>query len=102
MDMGFAIALRGRAVIPQRRPERSIDRGRALAQDGPELLLERRQGFHQGSGFQRPGDTEAGGKIVGRVVRKMSLISLSIQHGAAPWPGVDRASFIARVRLRSG
>src|SRR5262245_24357120 len=53
-----------------------LGRGRALAQGGSELLLERRQRFHQGSGFQRAGSARDAGAVVGRIVRKVSLVSL--------------------------
>src|SRR5712671_1456722 len=70
---------------------------RVLAQDVPELRLERGERFDQRGGIELPGD--AGRQLVCGVIGKMSPVRLPIQHRAAPrsWP-----CRIARRRLRLG
>src|SRR5215472_7874986 len=68
---------------------------RVLAQDVPELRLERGERFHQRGGIELPRD--AGRSLVGGVIGKMSPICFTIQHRAAPrscrgsiaWPGLS-------------
>src|SRR5262245_1982175 len=55
---------------------------RALAQDVPELGLERGERFHQRGGIELPGD--AGRQLVCGIIGKMSPVCLAIQHRAAP------------------
>src|SRR5262245_30814684 len=55
---------------------------RALAQDVPELGLERGERFHQRGGIELPRD--AGRQLVCGVIGKMSPVCLPIQHRAAP------------------
>src|SRR5215831_13216567 len=55
---------------------------RVLAQDVPELRLERGERFHQRGGIELPGD--AGRPLVCGVIGKMSPVRLPIQHRAAP------------------
>src|SRR6516162_395729 len=55
---------------------------RALAQDVPELGLERGERFHQRGGIELPGD--AGRQLVCGVIGKMSPVCLAVQHRAAP------------------
>src|SRR5258706_3185201 len=55
---------------------------RVLAQDVPELRLERGERFHQRGGIELPGD--AGRQLVCGVIGKMSPVRLPIQHRAAP------------------
>jgi hypothetical protein len=95
-------SLRQRRVAVCRRDCRGnlVGRARALAQDGPELLLERRQRCHQRCGIERARSPV--GEVVRWVVRKMRPVCLSVQHRTAPWQMSDRASFIAPLRLRAG
>src|SRR5262249_8744130 len=55
---------------------------RALAQDVPELGLERGERFHQRGGIELPWD--AGRQLVCGVIGKMSPVCLAVQHRAAP------------------
>src|SRR5262245_15903989 len=55
---------------------------RALAQDVPELRLERGERFHQRGGIELPGDS--GRQLVCGVIGKMSPVCLAVQHRAAP------------------